>query len=199
MLPMAPADKVGAQKRAPVIPTKGEPIQGGGDIPLPKRKRKLLQKAQEVQSRLERLAQTKTLHVNQKGSLKWAKSVITALNTPTPAVKTANLKAKSVISASSTTTSAVGTASENVKRIRSPDELLPSKKAKSHNANVTGTITRPFSEVAKESLVMAVIDRSDVDGIIPKDKWGCVESATIGQCLTSQTFGVWKCKIGRPL
>ena len=183
-MPMAPANLVGAQKGAPVLPTKAEVNQGGGDNPLSIRKRKLLKKAQEVQSRLERLAQTRTLNINQKGSLNWAKSVINATNATTSAVKTANLKAKSVIGASSSTTSAVRTASENVKRIRSPDELLPSKKARSHNTNITGAITKPFSEVAKESLVMAVIDRSDVDGIIPKDKWGYVESATIGQCLT---------------
>lgn len=92
-----------------------------------------------------------TLTAKQRDSLKWARNVIENQDI-----------------------TAASTSEQAAKRLRSPDEHPQPKRAKVISWN---SGHRSFSEVVKDDLVMAVIDKGEEDGIIPKDKWKYVVDA----------------------
>ena len=63
---------------------------------------------------------------------------------------------------------------ETGKRQRSPDEKPIAKRKIRTSENISH---RSFASVAKDSLVLAVVDRGAEDGIIPKTKWNLIEAA----------------------
>lgn len=101
-----------------------------------------------------------TLSERERSSLSWAKGVIEEQD------KLSAMRASEEQGAVSASSSKSG------KRLRSPDERPLPKRSKA-----TGKAwTQSFSEVVKGSLVMAVINRGDKDGTIPRDKWSLVET-----------------------
>lgn len=166
-LVLAKADHTKNGENLPQVLTTGGAVRGKRHVRPSKRKHNEHRIALRVLTKLEAV-EVSALTEKQKESLTWAKGVIDA--------------SKANESAERATNSAVLTANK-VKRIRSPDEPLPSKKARGPNVTINRTLTKPFNEVAKESLVMAVIDRSSEDGSILKDKWSHVQSAIMAHYL----------------
>ncbi|XP_037929168.1 uncharacterized protein LOC119663631 [Teleopsis dalmanni] len=86
----------------------------------------------------------------QASSLEWAKSIL---------AKSSNKEASKPDQVS--------------KRQRSQEEEPPlTKKPRGYNV-----LVRPYSEVAKDNLIIGVLDRSAEEGRIPKDKWKWVSAA----------------------
>ena len=164
---LAKADHTKNGENFPQVLTTGGAVRGKRHVRPSKQRRNEHRIALRVLTKLEAV-EVSALTEKQKESITWAKGVIDASK-----AKEASEKA---------TNSAVLTANK-VKRIRSPDELMPSKKARGTNVTIDRTLTKPFNEVAKESLVMAVIDRSSEDGSILKDKWSHVQSAVMAHYL----------------
>lgn len=102
-----------------------------------------------------------TFTEEQRRGLNWAKGVLAERDAR---LKTNVSDVQNVTFVSST--------KQMGKRIRSPNDKPLPKKAKDGFGNA---VPRSFSEVVKGSFVMAVVDKGDEYGTIPKNKWSLVK------------------------
>ncbi|XP_037828129.1 uncharacterized protein LOC119616054 [Lucilia sericata] len=108
------------------------------------------------------------LSKDEKSSLEWAKSILARQQDSNPPAKAEVTKS----------------AAEAPKRQRSEEEspslstIQPTTKRPKKAQTVV--VNRPFSEVAKNPLVRAIIDRSNSDGAISQDKWGIIRQRMLG-------------------
>lgn len=114
------------------------------------RTRRLLHQYRAARRHVEKLGTTpaEALSEDEKRNLTWAKAYLA--DNPDPEAGTAVMAAK---------------------RQRSRDEVnRPSKKPRQGST----VINRPYSEVAKNPLIRALVDRSNSDGSITRDQWGLI-------------------------
>ncbi|XP_037824203.1 uncharacterized protein LOC119612468 [Lucilia sericata] len=105
---------------------------------------------------------------DEKSSLDWAKSLLARLKGSDPPAEA----------------EVVRPAAEAPKRQRSEEETLTSmpndQPTKRQKQAQTIVINRPFSEVARNPLVRAIVDQSNSDGAISQEKWGTIRQKMLG-------------------